>query len=80
MSSWDTEWAGGLAARAMSYLNRWYVPGADFSALEPAHDEVVAAGVAEDPERYRRAIRAYVRAGLREFRRREAELAAERAA
>lgn len=64
---WDTEWAGELMSRALRYLNERYVEDADLSGLGSWHDEIVAAGVAEDLERYRKAVRGYVRAGLRAF-------------
>ena len=65
--AWDTEWAGDLMSKALRYLNERYVEGADLSGLGPWHDEIVAAGIAEDQERYRKAVRGYVRAGLRAF-------------
>lgn len=66
-AEWDTEWAGDLMSKALRYLNERYVEGADLSVLGEWHDEIVAAGIAEDQERYRKAIRGYVRAGLRAF-------------
>ena len=43
-------------------------PPADLSGLGEWHDEIVAAGIAEDRERYyRKAVRGYVQAGLRAF-------------
>jgi hypothetical protein len=66
-ATWDTEWAGELAEKALRYLQERHVPGADLTALEPFDEEVVAAGFAEDRHRYRQAVREYVKAGLREF-------------
>ncbi len=51
--------------KALRYRNERYVEDAGLSGLGPWHDEIVAAGIAEDWERYREAVRGYVRAGLR---------------
>ncbi len=66
-AAWDTEWAGDLMRRALRYLNERYVEGADLSGLGEGHDEMVAAGIAEDREGYRKAVRGYIQAGLRVF-------------
>ncbi len=64
---WDTEWAGDLMSKALRYLNERYVEDADLSGLGSWHGEIGATGIAEDRERYRRAVRGYVQAGLRAF-------------
>ena len=74
-AAWDTEWAGDLMSKALRYLNERYVEDADLSGLGRWYDEIVAAGNAEDQERYRKAVRSYVWAGLQAFDQAQEEVA-----
>ncbi len=69
MDTWDAARASSELTRALRYLNKHYVPGADTSSLAHWHEEINAATVAEDPERFKAAVRGYVRAGLAAFER-----------
>ncbi|MGF1472107.1 MAG: hypothetical protein ACFB50_10250 [Rubrobacteraceae bacterium] len=66
-ATWDVEWAGELASRALRHLAGLYVGGADLSVLEEWEEKIIGAGVAEDRKAYRSAIREFVRAGVRAF-------------
>lgn len=58
-----------LMADALRYLADHYVEGTDLSTLDALEDRLEDAYAAGDLEVYREAIRAYVRAGLREIER-----------
>jgi hypothetical protein len=59
-----------LMRQATQYLEEHHVKGANLSVLDEPSDEVEASYPVDEPmERYRAAIRAYVAAGMAEFRR-----------
>ena len=64
-----------LVEQAVRYLNENYVKGADITVLyEPGRRMDEAYSLEVPLEQYRQAVREYVRAGMREFRRVRAEL------
>lgn len=63
---WSQEWAYEKAAQAMRYLAENYPECGGLATLDPYHDVVHEAAVAEDREAYEEALREYMRAGRRE--------------
>lgn len=57
-----------LMGDALRYLNAHYVEGADLSALS-VHEDAINDAYLRDWTAYRRAVQAYVQAGLREIQR-----------
>lgn len=57
-----------LMSQALDFLGEKYVPGANLSVLDEPGERVNEAYAESMPE-FREALREYVRAGLREFRR-----------
>jgi len=63
---WCQEWAMQKAAQALRYLAENYPECGGLEVLDPYHDAVHEAAVAEDREAYEEASRAFMRAGRRE--------------
>jgi hypothetical protein len=63
---WSQEWAYEKAAQAMRYLAENYPECGGLEVLDPYHDAVHDAAVAEDRGAYEEALREYMRAGRRE--------------
>ena len=63
---WSQEWALEKAAQAMRYLAEFYSECGGLEALDPYHDAVHDAVVAEDRDVYEEALREYMKAGRRE--------------
>jgi hypothetical protein len=64
--AWGTEWAYGMAAKAIRYLAENYPECGGAEALDPYRDAVHEAAVAEDRGAYEEALREYMKAGRRE--------------
>lgn len=60
---WNIEWAGELAAEALTYLARHYPECSGSEALRPYEEAAHEAATDGDEVRYREAVRAYCRAG-----------------
>lgn len=68
---WDEEWASDLIERAFRYVAERHVEGGGRVDDSAERGEMDAAMKAEDPARYRAAVRAWVVMHLREFRSRQ---------
>jgi hypothetical protein len=63
---WSQGWAYEKAAQAMRYLAEHYPECGGLEALDPYHDAVHEAAIAEDQGAYEEALREFMRAGRRE--------------
>jgi hypothetical protein len=61
--SWDTEKAAQLAAEALRYLARHYAECSGSEALRPYEEVAHDAAMDADEERYKEALRGFMRAG-----------------
>ena len=64
-----------LMRDALRFLNEHYVQGANFSVLDAQENRINEAYYAAALKEYRAAIREYVKAGIREFRRARSAIA-----
>jgi hypothetical protein len=60
---WDTEWAAQRAAEALAYLARHYPECSGSEALRPYEEAAHDAAMDADEERYKEALRGFMKAG-----------------
>jgi hypothetical protein len=60
---WDIEWAGELAGETLAYLARHYPECSGSEALRPYEEAAHDAAMEADEERYKQALRGFMKAG-----------------